>query len=61
MIKKKTEPEYTEYKPKHSICEHRDGLYCMASKVQNPLIPCEYADYTAHSYYPPCSKKEKEY
>jgi len=59
MIKKK-EPEYTEYKPKDSICEFKEEGYCMASKIQNPVIPCEYADYHAHSFYPPC-KKEKEY
>ena len=51
-IHKEKTDTYTE-----KVCEFKEEGYCMASKTQNPVIPCEYADYNAHSYYPTCSKK----
>jgi hypothetical protein len=38
------------------VCEFKKEGYCRASDTQNPVIFCEYANYNASSYYPPCSK-----
>ena len=58
MIKNKQEYEKPVDYGSSVICKYKEEGYCKASLTQNPVIPCEYADYNAKSYYPPCSKVE---
>lgn len=38
---------------------HEGTGYCHAS-IKDPRVQCEFADYHASSYFPPCSKYKKE-